>query len=106
MATSDGNAVAAEIRAEIAATTAELSSKYNKQPGLAVVLLVIDQCAKYVSMKKKAAKVGIASFETLLPEDVDEETLVKQVSELMRTQTLMVSWCSYRTDHITKGCMH
>ena len=80
----DGNAVASEIRAEIAAATAELSSKYGKQPGLAVVL-VGDRpdSAKYVSMKKKAAKeVGIASFETVLPEDVDEELLVQKVSEL------------------------
>ena len=60
------------------------SSKYSKQPGLAVVLVGNrPDSAKYVSMKKKAAKeVGIASFETVLPEDVDEELLVQKVSEL------------------------
>ena len=71
----DGNAVASEIRAEIAAATAELCSKYGKQPGLAVGL-VGDRpdSAKYVSMKKKAAN-------KLRNLGVDREvmTLVKQV---------------------------
>ena len=39
--------------------------------------------AKYVSMKKKAAKeVGIESFEVVLGEDADEDVLVQHVTEL------------------------
>ena len=80
----DGNAIAKDIRGEIATTTAELHAQHGKQPGLAVVLVgARPDSAKYVSMKKKAcAEVGIKSFEVVMGEDADEDELVRHVSEL------------------------
>ena len=80
----DGKAISNEILSEISGKTAELTTRYGKKPGLAVVLVGNrPDSARYVSMKKKVAKrVGIESFESVLPEDVDEETLVSKVSQL------------------------
>ena len=80
----DGKAVSTEILSEISEKTAELTTRYGKKPGLAVVLVGNrPDSARYVSMKKKVAKkIGIESFESVLSEDVDEETLISTVSKL------------------------
>ena len=83
----DGKAVSTEILSEISEKTAELTTRYGKKPGLAVVLVGNrPDSARYVSMKKKVAKkIGIESFESVLSEDVDEETLTgKSVHEVAR----------------------
>ncbi|CDP03515.1 unnamed protein product [Coffea canephora] len=80
----DGKAVAHTIRSEIADEVRQLSQKYGKVPGLAVVLVGHRKDSQsYVSMKRKAcAEVGIKSFDIGLPEQVSEAELISKVHEL------------------------
>ncbi|XP_068647838.1 bifunctional protein FolD 2 [Aristolochia californica] len=80
----DGKAVANTIRREIAAEVAQLSQKYGKVPGLAVVIVGCRKDSQsYVNMKRKAcAEVGIWSFDVDLPEEISEEEVLKKVHEL------------------------
>ncbi|KAI4341692.1 hypothetical protein MLD38_026385 [Melastoma candidum] len=80
----DGKAIAQTIRSEIAAEVAQLSQKYGKVPGLAVVIVGTRKDSQsYVSMKRKAcAEVGIKSFNVDLPEQVPEGELIDKVHEL------------------------
>ncbi|KAG9140523.1 hypothetical protein Leryth_022144 [Lithospermum erythrorhizon] len=80
----DGKAVAQTIRSEIADEIRILSQKYNKVPGLAVVIVGSRKDSQsYVSMKRKAcAEVGIKSFDVDLPEQVSEAELISKVHEL------------------------
>ncbi len=79
----DGNAVAAEIRAEVARRAAELRAK-GVTPGLAAVI-VGDNAASisYVSMKTKACEeAGIFSETFKLPEDVTQTDVVALIQRL------------------------
>ncbi|KAF8725890.1 hypothetical protein HU200_020457 [Digitaria exilis] len=80
----DGKAIAADIRREVAAEVAALSSKHNFVPGLAVVIVGSRKDSQtYVSMKRKAcAEVGICSVHVDLPEDISELALVAEVHRL------------------------
>ncbi|KAG2616431.1 hypothetical protein PVAP13_3NG202924 [Panicum virgatum] len=79
----DGKAIAADIRGEVAAEVAALSSAHNV-PGLAVVIVGSRKDSQtYVSMKRKAcAEVGIRSVHVDLPEDISELALVAEVHRL------------------------
>ncbi|CAM8971294.1 hypothetical protein QQ045_030914 [Rhodiola kirilowii] len=80
----DGKAVAQTIRSEIAQEVSQLSDKYGKVPGLAVVIVGTRKDSQsYVSMKRKAcAEVGIKSFDIDLPENVSEAEVISKVHEL------------------------
>lgn len=80
----DGKAIAQTIRSEIAAEVHQLSLKYGKVPGLAVVIVGNRKDSQsYVSMKRKAcAEVGIRSFDLDLPEQVSEAEVINKVHEL------------------------
>ncbi|XP_015891881.3 bifunctional protein FolD 2 [Ziziphus jujuba] len=80
----DGKAIAQTIRSEIASEVRDLSQKYGKVPGLAVVIVGSRKDSQsYVSMKRKAcAEVGIKSFDLDLPEDVSQDELISKVHEL------------------------
>ena len=85
--TIDGLRIAATLRKEVAAEVDKLKAKYGEEagtPGLAVVIVgQRPDSAKYVAMKKKAAKeVGFRSIEVLLPEDCSHEDVVDAVAEL------------------------
>ena len=79
----DGKAMAAEIRAEMAARAAALKEK-GVEPCLAVILAGEDPASKiYVRNKRRACKeVGIASRQILLGEDVTEEELIEEIQTL------------------------
>jgi methylenetetrahydrofolate dehydrogenase (NADP+)/methenyltetrahydrofolate cyclohydrolase len=79
----DGKAIAAKIRAEIAAGVVALESK-GVTPGLAVVLVGDDPASQvYVSMKEKAcATAGIFSDEHKLPPETTEAQLLALIDEL------------------------
>lgn len=81
----DGKAIAAEMREEIAADTAQLKQR-GVTPGLAVVLVGEDPASRvYVSMKEKACeKAGIFSDEHKLPPETSEEQLLALVDEMNR----------------------
>jgi len=79
----DGKAIAAEMREEIAAETAQLKQR-GVTPGLAVILVGEDPASRvYVSMKEKACeKTGIFSDEHKLPAETSEEQLLALVDEM------------------------
>lgn len=79
----DGKAIAAELREEIKADTAELVAR-GVTPGLAVVLVGEDPASRvYVSMKEKAcAAAGIFSDEHKLPEETSEAELLDLITKL------------------------
>ncbi|HXP98175.1 MAG TPA: bifunctional methylenetetrahydrofolate dehydrogenase/methenyltetrahydrofolate cyclohydrolase FolD [Telmatospirillum sp.] len=80
----DGNAVSAEVRTAVAAQIASLQSQGAPTPGLAVVLVGADPASQvYVRNKnKRAAEVGIASFEHYLPAETSETDLLRLVDQL------------------------
>jgi methylenetetrahydrofolate dehydrogenase (NADP+)/methenyltetrahydrofolate cyclohydrolase len=75
----DGKAVAAKVRAEVAAEVADLG-----EVGLATVLVGDDPASDiYISRKHDAAKeVGIRSDDRRLPADISQEELLEVVAEL------------------------
>jgi methylenetetrahydrofolate dehydrogenase (NADP+) / methenyltetrahydrofolate cyclohydrolase len=75
----DGKALAARIRAEVAAEVAELG-----HVGLATVLVGDDPASDvYIRAKHKASlEAGIDARDLRLPEDVSQEALLAQVAEL------------------------
>lgn len=78
----DGKAAAAKLRKDIAEDVAKLRVK----PGLAVVLVGSDPASQiYVKSKVKQTKeVGMNSFEYLLPETTDQQTLLATIDALNR----------------------
>ncbi len=79
----DGKAIAADMREEIKADTAELVAQ-GVTPGLAVVLVGEDPASRvYVSMKEKAcAAAGIFSDEYKLPAETSESELLALIEKL------------------------
>ncbi len=80
----DGKAVAAQVRAEVAAQVAAIKSKHGFQPGLAVVLVGEDPASKvYVKNKGlQTVEVGMASFEHKLPAETSEADILALVHKL------------------------
>ncbi|XP_030474362.1 bifunctional protein FolD 4, chloroplastic isoform X1 [Syzygium oleosum] len=78
----DGKYVAKQIRDEISAEVSRMKEAIGVVPGLAVILVGDRKdSATYVRNKKKACEsVGINSFEVHLPEDSEEEDVLKFIS--------------------------
>ena len=74
----DGTGIAAEIRAEVATTAAEMRAKHGIAPGLAVVLVGDDPAsAVYVRSKQRAAsEAGMASEVVRLPADATQDDVL------------------------------
>ena len=80
----DGKAIAAELRAKVAAEVRRLAAEHGLQPGLAVVLVGENPAsAVYVRSKaKQTAEAGMTSFDHRLPESVSEQELLALVEKL------------------------
>jgi len=80
----DGKAIAAQVRAEIKVSTAELKAAHNVTPGLAVILVGSRKDSQsYVRNKKKAAEeVGFHTVDIVLPETVSQEELLVELEKL------------------------
>ena len=80
----DGKAMAADLRAEIAAAVAEMKAATGRVPGLAVVLVGDDPASRsYVTGKEKAcAAAGIHSREIGLPAAARREEILAVVRAL------------------------
>ena len=80
----DGKAVAAEVRARVAADVAELVARHGLKPGLAVVLVGEDPASKvYVKNKaQQTVEVGMSSWEHKLPAETSEADLLALVDKL------------------------
>ena len=86
----DGKAIAAEIRAEIAAEVAEFKKKNGVAPGLAVIIVGENPASQvYVRNKHRACEeVGFASFGYELPADTDEKTLLALIDTLNHDESI------------------
>jgi methylenetetrahydrofolate dehydrogenase (NADP+)/methenyltetrahydrofolate cyclohydrolase len=80
----DGKAHAAGLGERIAASVSALSEQVGHPPGLAVVLVGDDPASGvYVRSKGKTARrVGMVSFEHVLPERATQDELMKLIAEL------------------------
>lgn len=82
----DGKAFAAQLRQQIAKRVSDLKTKHHITPGLAVVLVGENPASQvYVRNKaKQTTEVGMNSYETILPADISEATLLAKIDELNR----------------------
>ena len=80
----DGKKTAAELREELKQEVSKLKTKYNKVPGLTVILIGdMAPSQIYVRMKEKAAnEVGLKSEVIKYPESVEEKIVLDKIDEL------------------------
>ena len=80
----DGKAIAAELRATVAAEARRIAAAHGLQPGLAVVLVGDNAASKsYVASKSRAViEAGMRPFDHHLPADTSENELVALVQRL------------------------
>ena len=86
----DGKKAAAELREELKKEILELKSKYNKVPGLTVILIGdMAPSQIYVRMKEKAAnEVGLRSEVIRYPEAVEEKIVLDKIEELNKDENI------------------
>ncbi|HEU5393659.1 MAG TPA: bifunctional methylenetetrahydrofolate dehydrogenase/methenyltetrahydrofolate cyclohydrolase FolD [Candidatus Methylomirabilis sp.] len=86
----DGKAIAAAIRAEVAAAVAQAVAAGRRAPGLAAVLVGEDPASHlYVRNKARACEeVGIRSFRHLLPAGTSQAALEALLADLNRDEAV------------------
>ena len=86
----DGKKEAAELREKLKQEVIELKSKYNKVPGLTVILIGELAPSKiYVKNKEKSAnEVGLKSEVIRHPETVDEKIVLNKIEELNNDESV------------------
>jgi len=86
----DGKKIAADLREELRQEVVGLKSKYNKIPGLTVILIGdMAPSQIYVRMKEKAAnEVGLKSEVIRYPEGVEEKTVLDKIKELNKDESV------------------
>ena len=86
----DGKKAAAELRDELKQEVAELKTKYNKVPGLTVILIGdMAPSQIYVRNKEKSAnEVGLKSEVIKYPDSVEEKTVLEKIEELNKDETV------------------
>ena len=86
----DWKKAAAELREELKKEVSELKSKYNKVPGLTVILIGdMAPSQIYVRMKEKAAnEVGLKSEVIRYPGEVEEKTVLDKIDELNKDDSV------------------
>ena len=80
----DGKKEAAELRGKLKKEVLALKEKYNKVPGLTVILIGdMTPSQIYVRNKEKSAnEIGLNSEVIRYPETVDEKTVLQKINEL------------------------
>ena len=86
----DGKKIAAELREELRQEVVELRAKYNKVPGLTVILIGdMAPSQIYVRNKEKSAnEVGLKSEIIRYPEAVEEKTVLDKIEELNKDENV------------------
>ena len=86
----DGKKEAAELREKLKQEVIELKSKYNKVPGLTVILIGELAPSKiYVKNKEKSAnEVGLKSDVIRYPDSVEEKTVLEKIIELNKDKSV------------------
>ena len=80
----DGKKAAAELREELQKEVSQLKTKFNKVPGLTVILIGdMTPSQIYVRNKEKSAnEVGLKSEVIKYPNNIEEQTVLKKIEEL------------------------
>ena len=86
----DGKKAAAELRGELKKEVSDLKAKYNKVPGLTVILIGdLTPSQIYVRNKEKSAKeVGLKSDILRYPDSVEEKVILDKIEELNNDETV------------------
>ncbi len=86
----DGKKEAANLREELKKEVSQLKTKYNKVPGLTVILIGdFTPSQIYVRNKEKSAKeVGLKSEVIKYPDRVEETTILNKIHELNKDETV------------------
>jgi methylenetetrahydrofolate dehydrogenase (NADP+) / methenyltetrahydrofolate cyclohydrolase len=86
----DGKKISAELREELRQEVLELKAKYNKVPGLTVILIGdMAPSQIYVRNKEKSAnEVGLKSEVIRYPEAVEERTVLDKIEELNKDENI------------------
>ena len=86
----DGKKAAAELREELRLEVIELKNKFNKIPGLTVILIGdLAPSQIYVRNKEKSAKeVGLNSEVIKYPDSVEEKVILNKIDELNKKEIL------------------
>jgi|TARA_A200000113_G_scaffold150271_1_gene135349 methylenetetrahydrofolate dehydrogenase (NADP+)/methenyltetrahydrofolate cyclohydrolase len=86
----DGKKIAAELREELKKEVSNLKTKYNKVPGLTVILIGdLTPSQIYVRNKEKSAKeVGLKSDILKYPDSVEEKVILDKIEELNNDETV------------------
>ena len=86
----DGKKIAAELREELKKEVSNLKTKYNKVPGLTVILIGdLTPSQIYVRNKEKSAKeVGLKSDILKYPDSVEEKVILNKIEELNNDETV------------------
>ena len=86
----DGKKAAAELREELKHEVTGLKAKYNKVPGLTVILIGdLTPSQIYVRNKEKSAnEVGLKSEVIKYPDSVEEKTVLGKIEELNKDETV------------------
>ena len=86
----DGKKVAADLRSNLKNEVDNLKKKFNKVPGLTVILIGEYAPSKiYVRNKEKSAvEIGLKSEIIKYPDTVDEKTVLEKISELNKDENV------------------
>ena len=86
----DGKKAAAELREELKQEVAELKTKYNKVPGLTVILIGdMAPSQIYVRNKEKSAnEVGLKSEVIRYQDTVEEKVVLEKIDELNKDESV------------------
>ena len=86
----DGKKAAAELRDELKKEVSLLKEKYNKVPGLTVILIGdLTPSQIYVRNKEKSAnEVGLKSEVIKYPDSVEEKIVLDKIQELNKDETV------------------
>ena len=86
----DGKKEAANLREELKKEVNELKTKYNKVPGLTVILIGdLTPSQIYVRNKEKSAnEVGLKSDIIKYPDSVEEKIVLEKIEELNKDETV------------------
>ena len=86
----DGKKAASELREQLKHEVSELKKKYNKVPGLTVILIGdLTPSQIYVRNKEKSAnEVGLKSEVIKYPDSIDEKTLLDKIVELNKDSSV------------------
>ncbi len=86
----DGKKIALELREELKEEVSKLKLKYNKVPGLTVILIGEDPPSQiYVRNKEKSAnEVGLKSEVIRYPDSVEEKTVLDKIDELNKDESV------------------